>query len=97
MGYYIEVPQPRGKAQQLADLHGATLTTCPATFEEVPEGQALLCIVDNGPFEAVALCYDVDEFNVFNDPEDPRPRQWMLMEQTKAHELAGYTGREGGQ
>lgn len=23
MGYYIEVPKPKGKAQQLADLHGA--------------------------------------------------------------------------
>lgn len=91
MGFYIEVPNDRGKAQQLADLYGAT-TTQPTTFEDVPEGQALLCIVDNGPFEAVALCYDADEFADFNDPEDQRPRQWMLMNQAKAHELSGYTG-----
>lgn len=90
MGFYIEVPQSRGKPQQLADLYGAITVTCPETFADVPEGQALICVVDNGPFEAAALCYSADEFATFKDPSDPRVRRWMLMDQTKAHELAGY-------
>lgn len=90
MGFYIEVPQPKGKAQQLADLHGATITLRPTTLEHVPEGLALICIVDNGPFEAAALCHSAEEFDAFSDPNDPRPRQWMLMDQAMAHKLSGY-------
>ncbi len=47
MGYYIEVPHPKGKAQQLADLHGATTLAAgpPTAFTEVPEGMALICVV----------------------------------------------------
>ncbi len=59
MGFYIEVPSPKGKAQQLADLHGATILPLrPEAFEDVPEGLALVCVVDNGPFEAVAPGHD---------------------------------------
>ena len=92
MGYYIEVPQPKGKAKQLGDLYGAgIMDTPPETFADVPEGLALVCVVDNGPFEAAALCYSDREFAAFNDPQETRPRIWLLMDQAKAHELAGYT------
>ncbi len=93
MGFYIEVPQPKGKAQQLADLHGAIrLLTPPEAFEDVPEGQALICVINNGPFEAAALCHNAEEYGDFSDPNDLRPRQWMLLEKAMAHKLAGYTG-----
>jgi hypothetical protein len=93
MGYYIEVQIPHGKAQQLVDLYGATiLPQRPEAFEDVPEGQALICVVDNRAFEAAALCYSREEFEDFADPDDPRPRTWLLMGRDDAHELAGYTG-----
>ncbi len=121
MGYYIEVPENKGKAEQLVALHGATiLKQRPATFEDIPEGQALICIMDNGPFEAAALCYSSEELDAFDaqddiGPEveqgvgpggvatfhmrseyqargDQRPRTWVMMEKTLAHQLAGYTG-----
>ncbi len=93
MGYYIEVADNKGKARQLAGLYGAGIMDAPPeTFKDVPEGLALICVVDNGPFEAAALCYDADEFAAFNDPHETRPRTWLLMDQAKAHQLAGYTG-----
>ena len=113
MGYYIQMPKNTDKAQQLVDLHDAAiLTKCP-TFEEIPKGKALICVVDNGPFEAAALCHSAEEFAVFSAPDDvgpntveyhgglaeihirseqQRPRTWVLMDQSKAHELAGFTG-----
>lgn len=93
MGFYIEVPGNLSKAAQLADLYGAGIMDAPPeTFDKVPDGLALICVVDNGPFEAAALCYDADEFAVFNDLQDGRPRTWVLLDQAKAHELSGYTG-----
>lgn len=74
MGYYIQVPENKGKARQLAEMHGATiLPQRPEAFEDVPDGQALICVVDNGPFEAAALCYSREEFEVFARPDDVGP------------------------
>lgn len=92
MGYYIQVPENKGKAQQLVMLHDATiLKQCPATFEDVPEGKALICVVDNGPFEAAALCYSARELEEFDALNDIRPRTWLLMDQALAHQLAGFS------
>ncbi len=93
MGFYIEVPGNKSKSTQLAELYGAGIMEAPPeTFTDVPDGLALICVVDNGPFEAAALCYSALEFAAFNSPNETRPRTWLLMDQAKAHELAGYTG-----
>lgn len=95
MGYYIQVPENKGKAQQLVDLHDATILPMrPEAFEDVPEGQALICVVDNGAFEAAALCYSREEFVAFTSPDTTsgyqRPRTWVLMAKDLAHEVAEY-------
>lgn len=93
MGYYIETEGVKGKAEYLADRHEAEiLPQAPDTFEDVPENKALICVVDNGPFEAAALCYSIEEFAEFNEAGDPRPKIWLLMDKTIAHAFAGYTG-----
>lgn len=74
MGYYVEVPEPKGKAQQLVDSYGAEiLKRMPARFEDVPEGKALICVVDNGPFEAAGLCCSAEEFESFDAPDEAGP------------------------
>lgn len=56
MGYYIETEGVKGKAQALVDLHEAEiLAQAPDTFDDVPEDKALICVVDNGPFEAATM------------------------------------------
>ncbi len=89
MGYYIEVPQSKGKAQQLVALHNAKIAACLTSLDEVPDDQALICIVDNGPFEAAGYCYsqqELDDFSSF----DGRFKQWVLMDKALAEKLSGY-------
>ena len=95
MGYYIQVPEHKGKAQQIADLYGGMiLLNCPNSFNQVPEGKAFICVVDNGPFEAAAFCYSKREFEEFSSPDSmtrpSRPRTWLIMDWDKACELTGY-------
>lgn len=96
MGYYIGVPKNKGKAEQLAKLYGAQILPAqPHSFADVSDGKAVICVVDNGPFEAAGLCYSEREFESFAAPDmagPQRPRIWVLMDKTLAHELAGYGG-----
>ena len=122
MGYYIEVPEQKGKADQLVRLHNARiLPGRPKTFEDMPGDMALICVLDNGPFEAAALVIDGEDFIELTTEEDDfgpdgeitegpggipvytirseaqeqgdqRPRTWVMMDKTTAHQLAGYTG-----
>ena len=87
MGYYIEVPQNKGKAQQLVELYGAEIL--PAAPEFWHKDPAIICVVDNGPFEAAGFCYDSQELSFFKDP-DNRPRIWLTMDYKKVCELTGF-------
>ncbi len=88
MGYYIEVPENKGKAQQLVDIHGATiLKEKPAFFAH--SDKAIICVVDNGLFEAAGYAYDEKELNEFAY-HDGRPRTWLVMDKNLACELSGY-------
>lgn len=93
MGFYLPGPN-HGKAQYLIKEHGAVdFTLCrPQKFEEIPDDQALVVVVDNGPFEAAGLVYNSREFEEFTRPGDRRPRQFLLMEREKAYQLAGFDG-----
>lgn len=39
----------------------------------------LVCLVDNGPFTAAAICYNEQEFDEFNRDDEPRPRKWYVV------------------
>jgi hypothetical protein len=80
MGYYIEVPEPNDKAQQLVELLDATKIPTPSEFFVAPTGMTLLCVVENGPFDAVAIIYDEHECEEFSDPSDGRPKTWLLLD-----------------
>lgn len=89
MGYYIEVPESRRKAAQLAEIHGAQIVPRPASFDDIPSDKALICVVDNRIFEAAGHCYSPAEFAAFAH-DDGRPKQWLLMDRGKAEKLSGY-------
>ncbi len=89
MGYYIEVPKPFNKAAQLANLYGASVIPKPKSFGDVPEGQALICVVHNRAFEGAGFCYSPAEFSRFAF-DDGRPRDWLTMDLEKTKKLSGY-------
>lgn len=61
MGSYIETPVSTGKAAYLM-AHGAEKISQPLAFSEVPEGKALVIVVENGPFDAAGYAFDKSEF-----------------------------------
>lgn len=94
MGYYIQCDSPKGKAQQIIDALGAIEINQDEAGFFVKEGAdcAVVCVVDNGLFEAAAYCYNPTEFRQFTRPEDDRPKKWLLVEnKSKVEQLTGYS------
>jgi hypothetical protein len=90
MGFYVAGPA-RGKAQFIVEnIQGKILKECPKTYADIPEGQALIVIVDNGSFEAAGFCYSEAEFKVFTDPFESRRRQYILINRGLVEEITGY-------
>lgn len=90
MGFYIEVPHNKGKAGHLVELYGAEiLDKAPPGFQD-SQKDALICVVDNGPWEAAGLIFSSREFQAFSYP-DGRPKTWLLMDKQKAWKLAGFS------
>lgn len=94
MGYYIQVPHNQGKAQQLVAIHGAKIIERPINFADVPKDMAIICVVDNGPFEAAGFAYDEQEFEAFKSDfgRFQRPRTWLLMDRAEVCKLTGFPG-----
>lgn len=89
MGYYIETPNNRGKAKQLTDLYGAELVLSPEKFD-FNGTDALICVVENGPFDAAGIAYDAGERDAMNQPGDPRPKTWLKLPKEKVLTLNPY-------
>tara|TARA_Y100000310_G_scaffold128314_1_gene127494 strand:+ start:1790 stop:2080 length:291 start_codon:yes stop_codon:yes gene_type:complete len=95
MGYYINTEtatSSTGKAKDLMDNHDAIMISDPENFVAVVDHfHALVCVIGNGLFDAAALIYSQGEFEAFSDPNDHRPKVWLLMDREKAHKMAGYS------
>lgn len=89
MGYYIEVPDNKGKAQQIIKLYGGRIVDRVPSFEDIAPDEGIICVVDNGPFEAAGFCYNQNELCDFAR-RDGRPKVWVIMNRNKACELTGY-------
>ena len=86
MGYYINstsngTPLPAKNKADYLILDGAKEVE--AKFQP-----NLICVVENGMFDAAAYAYDESEFNEFNNPNDYRKKIWLV--HPKAKELSGY-------
>ncbi len=54
-------------------------------YIEVPKSKdkAIICVVDNGPFEAAGFAYSQRELDFFSIP-DGRPRTWVVMDRKRS-------------
>jgi len=89
MGFYIQVPHHKHKAEQIVAIHGGRICPRPPNFEDISPDEAIICVMDNGPFEAAGFCYNQAELTAFSVP-DGRPRAWVVMNRAKVCELTGY-------
>lgn len=95
MGFYIETGSPKNKASAIqTELDALPITVDEAEFFVKENMGAVICVVDNGPFEAAAYCHNLDEFRAFTLPSDPRPKTWLYVEDVAAAQAAaGFTVR----
>lgn len=96
MGLYVQTPVNTGKAGWLminADAKDIRNPTWDDVVRLYDEGRMVICVVMNGPFDAVGVPYCEEEFNVF-DAERRRPIRWMHMPLDKAMQLSGLAWHE---
>ena len=86
MGYYIN---QTSKGVQLPSCDKADYLLLDGAVEVKAEFQPnLICVVENGIFDAAAYVFSVHEFEDFNDARDRRPKRWLI--HPRAKELSGY-------
>jgi len=77
MGYYVQGPT-KGKAEHIFHMEEARAILLDEAPEwPAPASRAIVCVVDNGPFEAAGFCFCERELEAFSSPGDPRPRVWL--------------------
>ena len=95
MGYYIDVPENKGKAQQIIELHGGRILPHIPDFGDAGPNEAIICVLDNGHWEAAGFAYNEGELERFVAPDfygPNRPRTWLIMDRKKACKLTGFRG-----
>ena len=86
MGYYINTDSS-GRLLSRKDSAGALILDG-AKLTDPSFKENLICVVDNGMFEAAAFIFSEKEFHDFNDPADRRRKWWLVHPQ--AASLSGY-------
>jgi len=85
---YIEVPERKNKAMQLVSMHSAIAIIGQPLFEATPEGEVLLCVVENSMFDAIAICCNYDDYTrLLPTPDDLRPRTWLYLDRATVIKL----------
>jgi len=77
MGIYVETGTTHNKAAWVADHCNGLVVLDPPNFSKVPKDKAVVCVANNGSFEAAGYAFDEQEFERFNS-DDPRPRLWVV-------------------
>jgi hypothetical protein len=74
----------RGKASALL-ASGAKIIPTPSNLSEHP-GKAIICVVENGGFDAAAYAYSQGELEEFAW-DDGRAKTWMTVDESLIEEL----------
>ncbi len=94
MGTYIETNSARGKTEFLANRGAKVLGEAPSSLDEVPPFEVLICVVDNGPFEASAVvesARDLVDFKV----DDGRAKTWLSLDRPMVDSILESERRRG--
>jgi hypothetical protein len=86
MGYYVELPLHRNKAEQLVRLHNAELVLSPESFN-FDGDYALICVIENPLFDAACIAYDESERDDCLNPKDTRDKVWLKLPKSVVKKL----------
>jgi hypothetical protein len=88
MGFQLPGPT-KGKVEHLIAKYGAErLAKPPKAFHGIPEGKALVCVVDSVTYETAHYCFSAAEMAQLNDATDFRSRTWLLMYRDRVERLS---------
>ncbi len=92
MGYYIQTSVNKGKARAIVATLGGTIVSQSEAKEAMKDAtKGVICVVDNGPFEAAAFCYSDSEFAEFTRADDYfRPKQFVILDRKIAEKESDY-------
>ena len=91
MGFYAETGRDVGKARDLARQCDGKVVTDMAARAAFERGDGVFVVLHNGPFEAAGFAFDKHEWAAFNDPNDHRPRQYVVMDRAIAEKISGFS------
>lgn len=91
MGYYVEVPAAHGKAALIAKTYdGAVVDYAEADKAMDNPDMGVIVAVNNGLFEAAGFAHSRREFDAFTMTDDPRPRQFVILDRDVAEKASGF-------
>ena len=91
MGYYIETPMGRDKAEYISkEYEGQIVSYMKARAAMNDETKGVIVVVHNSFFEAAGFAYNMREFEAFTSIMDPREKEFVILPREKAIELSGY-------
>lgn len=81
MGYYLDVPNALNKASQLIKLHNAVdIGLAPDKLSDISKDKVLVCVIENGTFDAAAICFSQEELEAFHYDGTDRRRTWLTLD-----------------
>jgi hypothetical protein len=90
MGFQLPGPT-KNKVEHLIATYGAErLPRPPKSFHDIPEGKALICVVDTVMYETASYCFSAAEMALLNDTTDFRLRTWLLMDKDGVERLSRF-------
>jgi|SRR5260370_30788117 hypothetical protein len=89
MGFQLPGPT-KGKVEHLIETYVAErLAKPPKAFHHIPEGKALICVVDTVTYETAYYCFSAAEMISLKET-DFRRHTWLLMDRRTAEELSKF-------
>jgi hypothetical protein len=83
MGFYVNPPNE----EKEAFLEREGLEVPKADWDKIPQDSFAVILINNGNFTAAGIAYDEDEYKVFTDKEDRRPKKIFIVKKSKLKEI----------
>lgn len=79
------------KAYEIARRFGGKIVTITDALRAMADPtKGIIVVVNNGPFQAAAFAFDMDEFDEFHRAGDIRPKQYVILDREIAEKASGY-------